>query len=152
MAKARLVTSPFTADVMRRIASQLLQKIRDRMSMGMTVTDSPAPPLKRPYAKFKTEKMGRADVRDWYLIGITLAHLRVKRVGVGVAVMGFLPGIRRYSKKAVGGQTKDRSVPIEVVVRRNQRRSHQWGMSPSDSAVLKDLVRGHDYVQVKKVG
>lgn len=152
MARARLVASPYTPEVMRHIGEQLLVKIRDRMASGMTVTDSPAPELSRGYAKFKTQKMGRPDVRDWYLTGITMAHLRVKRSGTGVAVLGFLPGIRRYSKKATGGQTKDKSVPIELIVRKNQRRSMQWGLSPSDAQVLQNLVRGHDYVKVAKTG
>lgn len=152
----RLTSVPFPAERMRVIAENLLAKITQRISQGMDVHDSPAPPLTPKYAKFKVERARRPNKRDWYLTGITLRHLRVKSARPNRAVIGFLPGVRRYALKSkLGAKTQpieNRSVPISLVVTKNQRRCRQWGVSPSDEAVLINSIQGVDFIQVSKVG
>lgn len=139
----------YTPDRMEAIATSLLRKIRDRISHGMDIYDGPAKPLKEGYRKFKTQR-GGAPLRNWHLTGITMGHLKVKHVQPNRAVIGFLPGFRRYSAKSKLGADKTvelskRAVTIAFVVQQNQRRHLQWGMSPSDRAVLVRAIQGQQH-------
>jgi hypothetical protein len=75
------------------------------------------------------------------MTGQTLGHLQVKRQGNNFVVLGFLPGFRSGRKD---------KVPIELVVDKNQTRSRQWGLSPSDEGVLMQSVRGIPYARLSK--
>ena len=152
----RLTSVSVPTATMRIVADNVLAKIRERLSQGMDVHDSPAKSLSPGYAKFKTQRMHRQDKRDWYLTGITLGHAKVKSVEPNRAVIGFLPGIRRYSAKSkLGAKTQPiqtRSVPISLVVEKNQRRHRQWGISPSDSQVLTAALQGVNFIKSEKTG
>jgi hypothetical protein len=125
---------------MREIGTDVLTKIKTRLSYGIDVHDALAPPLRPNYKKFKARRYPPA-IRNWRMTGQTLGHLQIKRSGTNFVVLGFLPGFRSGRKD---------KVPIELVVARNQARSRQWGMSPSDEGVLMQSVRGVPYARLSK--
>jgi hypothetical protein len=132
----------FSPERMRGIGTDVLNKIKARISFGIDARDSLAPPLAVGYKKWKSQHYPPA-IRNWRATGQTLGHLQIKRAGTNVVVLGFLPGFRSGRKD---------KVPIEVVVARNQARSRQWGMSPSDEGTLMQSVRGIPYARLSKAG
>jgi len=138
--KQRVVVSGFSPERMRSIGTDVLTKIKNRISFGIDVHDALAPPLSVSYKKFKARRYPPA-IRNWRATGQTLGHLQIKRAGTNFVILGFLPGFRSGRKD---------KVPIDVVVARNQARARQWGMSPSDEGVLTQSVRGVPYVRLSK--
>ncbi len=124
--KARFVVSGYTPQQMIGFATALNADIAARLDRGMTVNDTPAPALSLGYAKFKQRKYGRA-LRDWRLTGQTRGSMKVLSAATNKATLGFLEGIR------VG---RNQSLSIGQVVAILQKRSRQYGVSPSNRAVL----------------
>jgi hypothetical protein len=130
---------------MRGIGTSLLRSIQDRISHAMDANDLPAPPLAIGYAKFKTKRYPPA-IRNLRMTGAMLGHLAVKDVAMNKVTIGFRDGVRTYywtNKKT--GIRERRARTILDIVRMNQRRSRQWGVSPSDQRALINSIRGKHY-------
>lgn len=120
--RATLTLSPFSSEQMAGIGQAVITKTSDRISQGLDVTDSPAPPLKESYAKRKILH-NRAPLRDWNFSGITMKSLKVKNANENKVTIGFI------TEKA------------DQIVTAQNRRSKQWGLSPSDEKALHEAVR-----------
>jgi hypothetical protein len=75
--KARFVYSPFSPEQMQVIGESVAESIRTRIASAVTADDTPARPLKAPYAKAKIRR-GRLPIRDWTWRGKTLRAMKLK--------------------------------------------------------------------------
>ena len=116
--RSRFVVPGFGLSVMRRIGEKVRSSVDARIAAGLTVYDSPAPPLSVRYATYKQRK-GLAPLRDWWNTERTRRSLKVMSVGQGEATIGFVDGVADFR------------------VTMNNRRIRQFGMSPKDTEALK---------------
>lgn len=121
--KSRFIqTGGFSPAQMNDIASGLLSRsIKPRIISATTVDDTPAPPLKEAYRKWKENKFPPA-IRNWIKTGRTMRSLNVLTISQNKAVIGFV----------------DRLTNFRAFI--NNRRSRQFGVSPKDQKVLLDSV------------
>jgi len=73
---------------MRRISSVALESAADRVGRGFTVSDSPATPLNRSYARAKLRK-GLKPIRDLRFSGRTMSSFKLRSAGNKQATIGF---------------------------------------------------------------
>jgi hypothetical protein len=116
--RARFVSFGYTGEQMARATDGLIQRgIIPRVRAGLTVYDSPAPPLTVRYAQRKARK-GLQAIRDWWLTGRTLRSLKTTSASANRAVIWF-----------TDAETRKRAYF-------NNRRSVQFGVSTRDREVL----------------
>lgn len=146
---ARFTLSPFSPEQMRDLGNTVLNSVKKRIHAGLTVDDQPAKPLKGttavtkggsvahdvPYAVQK-QRRGLQGIRDLMKSGGLMASIQVLSVSEDKAILG--------SNNAF----KDK------LLRKNNRLSAQFGMSPSDKIVMQkkvgELLRMALKVQVKE--
>jgi len=132
--KARFVYSPFTGEEMANFGQLLADTIRQRIQSGQNVYDQAAAPLKpgrngkRGYPDYKSAR-GLQPIRDWTWSGHTLRCLKVLTANENRAVLAFL-------EEAKPG----RSQTASQIAFYNNRREHQWGVSPHDRAIVTDAM------------
>jgi hypothetical protein len=118
-----LTFSPFTSEQMSRFGEIAVSSIRSRINLGLTVTDSIAPPLVEHYARRKIIR-GRNPIRDWMFRGATMGALQVKAASEDRVTIGFT------------------TTQSNQIVAAQQRRAKQWGVSPKDWEKVVAAVRG----------
>lgn len=130
--RARFAVSGYSPEAMLEFGNVLNSSIADRMSKGLTINDSAAPPLKEQYARYKQRRTG-SRLRDLYLTGRTRRSMKVLQVQTNRAVLGFT----------------DPEAEKRIAI--NSRISRQYGVSPSDKAkVLRAMESGgHSAVTVR---
>jgi hypothetical protein len=115
--KSRFVVPGFGPSVMQRIGEKVRASIDSRIAAGVTVYDSPAPPLSVKRAAYK-QRTGRAPIRDWWYTGWTRRGMKVASVGQGEVSVGFVDAMSDFRATM------------------NNRRSLQFGASPKDLKVF----------------
>lgn len=134
--KARFTLSPFSAEQMKELGDTVLASIKKRIHSGLTVEEQPAKPLKPtvhvdkggsvaaliPYPVQKQRK-GRQPIRDLMNTGALMNSIQVVSASEDRCVIA--------SNNAV----KD------MLLHKNNVRSPQFGMSPSDKLVMQKKVR-----------
>src|SRR5206468_5192437 len=86
--RARVVVTGYSPEQMINFGNVLNSSIGDRMDRGLDINDSPAPPLRPGYAKYK-QRQGGSGIRDWKLTGRTRRSMKVLSAGQNHAVLGF---------------------------------------------------------------
>ena len=131
--RARYVVSGFKTAEMLELGKELLGKIKQRIAAAKTIEDMDARPLSARYLPQK-RKYSSSTIRDLKRTGFMLGSMHVTEVNQNKAVIYF---------------------SNQMAVRRmafNQRRSEQWGTSPSDSAFIAAVIDGKRSVQAETVG
>lgn len=82
------------------VANVALAAVLSRISRGLNVNDSPAPPLTRFYERYK-QQHGKSSNRDWNLTGQTIAQLRVLSATPHEITIGFGPGVNAQTLVAL---------------------------------------------------
>lgn len=129
VSKARFALSRYSGQQMLSFGDALAESIKARISRGETIYDTPAPPLKEKYARYKLRRMG-SGLRDWRYTGRTMRALRPLRANENRVVVGF----------------SDPGVQVRVAV--NNRRSRQFGMSPRDRSNIARVITSMKFVRV----
>jgi hypothetical protein len=119
--RVRFRTDPIDGEGMNRIAQATIKSVDARLGKAFTVRDTPAPALSPKYAIFKSKK-GLQAIRNWFLSGLTRSSIAVIVSNPNRAIIG---SINPIGDARIGW---------------NNRRSPQFGLSPSDQAVLRDAV------------
>ena len=122
----QLTFSPFTAEQMSDIGGVVLDSIIRRIRTATNDTDSAAPPLATRYAEYKARQRkypGHAQIRDWTLRGKTLRSLKVKLATEDKVVLGPI------------------DPQSQMIIAIQNKRSHQWGVSPRDHEVMYAAIR-----------
>lgn len=145
VAKVKVGTS-FSPAQSARIGEAALASIQQRFQLAGDIHDSPAKDLADGYKKFKQRRVG-SSVRDLRLSGRLYKAMAVLQARPDLVRIGFensqYPG--RFKKVPVSmdfwGKTTYRKVhvaglSVHDVVRINNRRSAQWGLSPNDKAAI----------------
>jgi hypothetical protein len=140
---ARFVYSPYSATEIQGFAQVLADSIRARIQSGQSVYDQAAAPLKsgrpgrRGYPDYKAAR-GLQPIRDWTWSGHTLRCLKVLTANENRAAIGFLD-------EALPG----RSQTASQIAFYNNRREHQWGVSPHDSQAVLAAFQARPFVMLK---
>lgn len=151
--RARFQATVFPAATMQAIAEPVRLSIYNRIKAAKDVWDNPAPPLKRTiklpndahgvhiqrgipkdrgYLGRKIAR-GRNPIRDWTYTKLTMDSMHVLQVGPRYAVIGFSHPLAN----------------LRATI--NNRRWRQFGMSPTDRAVLMRQVHAVVNTVVKAV-
>lgn len=116
--KARFTVPGYQPEQMKEISQELIEAgIRARIMRGQNTYDGAATPLKRGYARMK-QRRGKQALRDWVFTGRTLRSLQVLSATHNKSIIGFTDAVS--NKRAAI----------------NNARERQFGISPSDQAVL----------------
>ena len=119
--RARFDAPGFSPQDMLQFGNVLLRSIQDRLDRGQTIYDAAAPPLREHYLRRK-ERVAGTNIRDLRLTGRTRRGMKVLEAGHNYALIGF-------SDPEAANR-----------VRWNQRRSRQWGVSPTNERDLAQAV------------
>jgi hypothetical protein len=114
---------------MRGIGEKLVDSVKARILSGQTTSDTPAPPLREKYARYKQRKGGK-PIRDWSRSGTTLRAMAVTSASNNRTVVSF-----------------NNPVAAKRAAIQNAR-ARQFGVSSSDSANIAPLFK--NFIEVKK--
>lgn len=144
------VSTIFTPDQTAQVGADVLRSIDDRLARALDIYDQPAPALKDGYSKRKQRKTGKT-IRDLLYSGRLRRNMKVLLAKSESVRIGFTddqyPAYRTYTKTLdfYGNERRvkvyHRGLTVHDVLRINQRRSRQWGISPTDRVVLANSIR-----------
>jgi hypothetical protein len=130
--RTRVVFNPLSGEQMAAIGTTVLQSIKNRIHAGLDIKDSPVPPLKvgqlaqkgkaESYAQWK-QAHALQGIRDLMLSGKTMNSLVVSKANTN-----------RFTIEC-NNPNADR------VLHMNQRIARNFGMAPTDLAVLNVQVK-----------
>lgn len=134
--KQRFTLSPFTSEQMKELGDTVLASVKARIHKGLTVNETPAKALKPtvhidkngqlasliPYPVQKSRK-GLQPIRDLYFTGALTNSLQVISASENRAVIA------------------SNNVVKDMILRKNQKRSVEFGMSEGDKRVMQTKVR-----------
>jgi hypothetical protein len=123
--RARVTISQMSTADMWEIGNAFTEQMKRRILNAKTIEDIDAKPLTDKYKKRKVKKTPFL-VRNLRYSGDMLQHMRVVRVDQNTAHIFFSPGGGKFD-------------PVRRMIF-NQRRSMQWGVSPSDAEYLRQYV------------
>jgi hypothetical protein len=119
--RARVTVSGMTTADMWEIGDKFNTKMKQRILAAKTIDDVDARPLSEKY-KIRKIKKTPFPYRNLYYSGDMLRAMRVVSVDQNTARIFFSYG------------------PMAQRMAYNQRRSRQWGVSPSDAQYLSEIV------------
>jgi hypothetical protein len=133
--KQRFTLSPFSSEQMKELGDTVLLSVKARMHKGLTVENTPATPLKPtvhvdksgkladliPYPEQKRRK-GLQPIRDLFFTGGLTASIQTISANENRAIL------------ASNNMVKD------MILRKNQKRSVEFGMATTDTEVMQQKV------------
>jgi hypothetical protein len=129
--RARHTLSNLSSADMLEISNEFVLKMKQRILAAQTIDDTDAKPLTEKYKKNKIRKTP-FPYRNLYYSGDMLRAMRTLRVDQNKAEIFFSYG------------------PMAQRMAYNQRKSRQWGVSPSDAKRLSQLVNAKVQIKVER--
>jgi len=133
---ARFVYSPYTPEQMYGLGEAFRAAQDEALAAGLNVYDVPAAPLKRRasgkpgYPESKLRK-GLKPIRDWFWRGRTRRSIKTLQANENRVVIGAT------------------DAEADRIIRFNNRRERQFGMSPRRMQAVMDYVRRLKFVTTK---
>lgn len=122
----RLQNPSLGIEGMRALALAARDSMRTRILSGVNLSDSPARPLGRYYAAYKT-RAGAQPIRNWKLTGALMASMDVTRCTEQYSTVGFRGEDQRLKARR---QSSGRSY-----------KNTMFGLSPNDQHAVHRAIR-----------